>query len=319
MQTPEITDFLKVKCPENIFKCPENIFKCPENIFEIPLLLTKGQLYYIIDFEVISMQNKNKDLAENYVVKSNAIIQHARFQLSTQEQKIIAYMCSKINPRKPEQDIITFSVQEFIKVSGIQEQGNIYRAVKTAVDKLASRILWVWISNEEEMLIRWIDRAWINKGSGYIKIRIDPEMKPYLYDLKQRFTQYQLKNVLKMNSRYAIQLFELFKSYEYRKIVSVSVDRLKKFLMVDKIKTYEDFGRFKQQVLTVAINEINKHSDITVSYEVSGKEVRKITELTFFIKRKDNGQQPHNVLTDKAEEPDRSYDISFLDGIGLLD
>ena len=97
------------------------------------------------------------------------------------------------------------------------------------------------------------------------------------------------------------------------------VDKLKKFLMVDKVKTYENFGKFREKILTVAINEINKHSDITVSYEVSGKEVRKITELTFFIKRKDNGQQPHNVLTDKAEEPDRSYDISFLDGIGLLD
>ena len=45
---------------------------------------------------------------------------------------------------------------------------------------------------------------------------------------------------------------------------------------------------FTQQVLTVAINEINKYSDITVSYEVSGKEVRRITELTFFIERKDD-------------------------------
>ena len=61
------------------------------------------------------MQIKNKDLAERNVVKSNAIIQNARFELSTQEQKIIAYMCSKIDPRKPE-DIIFLSVQEFIKI-----------------------------------------------------------------------------------------------------------------------------------------------------------------------------------------------------------
>ena len=187
------------------------------------------------------------------------------------------------------------------------------------VDSLTDRKMWVEIEPNVEVTMRWVQRAWINKNNGQIKLEIDELMKPYLYDLKQRFTQYQLKNVLKMDSRYAIQLFELFKSYEYRKIVSVSVDRLKKFLMIDKIKSYDNFGVFKQQVLSVAINEINKYSDITITYEVSGKEVRKITELTFFIKRKDNGQQPHNVLTDKAEEPDRSYDISFLDGIGLLD
>ena len=43
---------------------------------------------------MISMQNKNtnEDLAERNVVKSNAIIQNARFELPTQEQKIIAYI-----------------------------------------------------------------------------------------------------------------------------------------------------------------------------------------------------------------------------------
>ena len=42
------------------------------------------------------MQNKNQKLAERNVVKSNAIIQNARFELPTQEQKIIAYICSKV-------------------------------------------------------------------------------------------------------------------------------------------------------------------------------------------------------------------------------
>ena len=304
---PEITAFLK--------------FNSPFRVFNSPLVLTKGELYYIIYFEVISMQNENKDLAERNVVKSNVVIQNARFELSTQEQKIIAYMCSKIDPRKPEEDIIFLSVQEFIQVCNIQEKGKIYRTVKEAINRLLSRVLWIWVSEKEEMSIKWIERAWINRGSGMIKIRIDPEMKPYLYDLKQRFTQYQLKNVLKMKSRYAIQLFELFKSYEYRKVVSVSLDRLKKFLMIDKIKTYEDFGKFREKVLTVAINEINKYSDITITYEVSGKVVRKITELTFFIERKDSGQpnRQSKLKAPKTDEPHASYDISILDGIGLLD
>ena len=311
---PEITAFLKVNSPFRVFNSPFRVF-------HNTLVLTKGELYYIIYFEVISMQNENKDLAERNVVKSNAIIQNARFELSIQEQKIIAYMCAKIDPHKPQEDIITLSVQEFIRICDIQEKGKIYRTVKETINKLLSRVLWIWVSEKEEMSIKWIERAWINRGSGIIKIKIDPEMKPYLYDLKQRFTQYQLKNVLKMNSRYAIQLFELFKSYEYRKVVSVSVDRLKKFLMIDKIKTYEDFGKFREKILTVAINEINRCSDITVSYEVSGKEVRRITELTFFIERKDNGQpdkQP-KPKAPKTDEPYASYDINFLDGIGLID
>ena len=266
------------------------------------------------------MQNKNtnKDLAERNVIKSNIVIQNARFELSTQEQKIIAYMCSKIDPRKPEEDVIFLSVQEFIGICGLKTQGGkIYSEVKETIGKLASRYLWVDLG-DKEVLVRWINTAEINKLSGFITVSIDPHMKPYLYDLKQRFTQYQLKNVLKMKSRYAIQLFELFKSYEYRKIVIASVDRLKKFLMVDKIKTYDDFGKFREKVLTVAIDEINEYSDITISYEVSGKIARKITELTFYIERKNNGQ-PKTKIKNKTDEPQRSYDISILDGVGLLD
>ena len=269
---------------------------------------------------MISMQNKNtnEDLAERNVVKSNAIIQNARFELPTQEQKIIAYICSKVTPYN--QDIsITVSVSEFIEICEIQSKGgNIYNRVKAVIDSLTDRKMWVEIEPNVEVTMRWVQRAWINKNNGQIKLELDELMKPYLYDLKQRFTQYQLKNILKMNSRYAIQLFELFKSYEYRKIVSVSVDKLKKFLMVDKVKTYENFGKFREKILTVAINEINKHSDITVSYEVSGKEVRKITELTFVIERKDNGQSKAKTKN-KTDEPNRSYDMSILDGIGLLD
>ena len=264
---------------------------------------------------MISMQNKSQGLAERKVIKSNAIIQNARFELTVQEQKIIAYICSKVTPNN--KDIsITISVSEFINICGIQSQGKVYNRVKEVVDGLTDRKMWVEIEPNVEVTMRWVQRAWINKNNGQIKLELDELMKPYLYDLKQRFTQYQLKNVLKMNSRYAVQLFELFKSYEYKNILIISVDRLKKFLMVDKIKTYDNFGRFKQQVLTVAINEINRCSDITISYEVSGKVVRKITELTFFIERKDNGQ---SKITDKTDEPHRSYDIEFLDGIGLLD
>ena len=315
MQIPEITAFLKIKCPLRIVRCPLRIVKCPLRIVKCPLILTKDQLYYILYFEVISMQNKNKSLAERKVIKSNAIIQNARFELTLQEQKIIAYICSKVTPNNKDTSI-TINVSEFIEICGIQSQGKVYQRVKAVVNGLTDRKMWVEIEPNVEVTMRWVQRAWINKNNGQIKLELDELMKPYLYDLKQRFTQYQLKNVLKMKSRYAVQLFELFKSYEYRKIFTVSVDRLKKLLMVDNIGTYENFGKFREKVLTVAINEINRCSDITISYEVSGKEVRKVSELTFFIEHKDNQK---SKTTNKTDEPNRSYDMSILDGIGLLD
>ena len=182
-----------------------------------------------------------QDTEKNSVKKNFAVLK-SRFELPVQGQKIIAYICLKIDPDDPEQEIITLSVQEFSKACGSQKQcGSVYHRTKEIINKLAECIL---VGESEKIPVQWIDRAWMNIGSGTVKIKIAPEMKPYFYELRQRITPSQLKNMLKMNSKYSIQLFELLKSCEHQKIASVRVDRLKKFLMIDKIKSYEDFGRF---------------------------------------------------------------------------
>ena len=214
------------------------------------------------------------------VVKSNDLIQKARFQLSLQEQKIILYLISKIKPN--DEDFIhqDFSIIDFCRVCGIDyNNGKNYKNVKDTIKVLSDKSVWLLVESGTETLVRWINKAWINKKAGIIKVRLDDDMKPYLLQLQARFTQYELFYTLAMRSQYSIRVYELLKSYEYKRIWIFDIDELKCLLSAEKYNRYPDFKRY---VLDISVREINDLSDLNVSYQVI-KVGRKFGKLEFVI------------------------------------
>ena len=92
-------------------------------------------------------------------------------------------------------------------------------------------------------------------------------MKPYLLQLKENFTRYELIYTLYFKSKYTIRLYELVNSIHYRELEEYrsvfSLEELRKALGGE---TYTEYRDFKRRVLDVAVNEINAHSDKQVSY-----------------------------------------------------
>lgn len=224
------------------------------------------------------------------VVKHNDIIQKARFNLTTQEQKIILFLISKINSTGEDLPDLWFDIKEFCEVCDINYHGN-YNFLRNSIKSLADKSIWVKqdvIYNgkieEEESLLRWFHDVYVYSRSGKIKVMFHDKMKPYLIGLIKNFTRYELLNILGMKSQYAIRLYELFKSYAFKNKISISLDDLKRMLMAEKL--YSNFFDFRKNVLNIAINEINRVSDINVSWEVSGRKGKKVTELVFRIKEK---------------------------------
>lgn len=234
--------------------------------------------------ETRELEYRMSTIRDYKVVKSNELIQKSRFQLSMQEQKIILYMISKIKP--DDEDFIEqdFSIIEFCKVCGIEtNSGKNYKNVKDAIKALADKSVWIMLDNGTETLIRWINKAWVNKKSGIIKIRLDDEMKPYLLQLQNNFTSYELLYTLAMKSQYSIRLYEILRSQEYkRKAVIFDIDELKRLLSAENYKRFPDFKRY---VLDIALREINNLSDLNVTYEII-KEGRRYAKLEFSIKLK---------------------------------
>lgn len=221
------------------------------------------------------------------VVKANELIQKSRFSLSLQQQKMVLYLISKIEPQDEDFKLYEFSIAEFCKVCGIDYQsGRNYELLKEQIKALRDKSLWVMLDNGEETTLSWIEKPYISKKNGIIKVRLDKDMKPYLLQLKKQFTSYELIWTLRFDSKYSTRLYELIKSIHYHEnqpyTRSYSLDELRKVLGAENYTVYQDF---KKRALLPAIEEVNKYSDKHIEYSVI-KNGRSVVGVEFTITTK---------------------------------
>jgi len=220
------------------------------------------------------------DARNKTVTKANELIQKSQFNLSLQQQKIVLYLISQITPHDDEFKLYEFSIQEFCRVCGIDEtNGKNYQDLKDAIKEIRDKSIWITLDTGRETTIAWIEKPYIDPGSGIIQIRLDKDMKPFLLQLKQNFTSYELLWTLHFKSKYTIRLYELVKSIHYHDLEPYekvyALEELKKLLNAETYKTYQTF---KERVLKRAVSEINRYSDQNLTYEAikSGRSVAKI-------------------------------------------
>jgi len=228
-------------------------------------------------------QNEIVESRNQLVVKSNTIIQKARFDLTTQEQKIILFLISKIKPEDEDFTNQRFDISEFCKVCGIDyDNGKNYKNIKETIKKLSTKNAWVELDEDVDVLLSWINGATIYKKSGIVKLRLSEDMKPFLLELKKNFTQYEILYTLAMKSQYSIRLYEILRSYAYKGRWIVEIEELKRMLTAE---TYERFPDFKRKVLDISMRELKTFSDLKVSYQII-KEGRRYAKIEFSIKQK---------------------------------
>lgn len=222
----------------------------------------------------------------NTVIKANSLIQRSRFSLSTQQQKIVLYIISMIEPEDEDFKLYEFKITEFCKVCGIDSQSDIYNILRTQIKTISDKSLWIELEDGTETIVRWIEKPYIDKHSGTIKIKLDNDMKPYLLQLKEKFTKYELIYTLNFKSKYSIRLYEYLKSIHYHKLKpytkTIPIDKFK--LLLDN--PYDDFKNFHTRVLQPAQKEINAYSDIIFNYELL-RQGRKVVSITITIESKD--------------------------------
>lgn len=217
-------------------------------------------------------ENIRIEQAREYkVVKDNKLIQNVtrrKYELSVLEQKVLGFILSLIKP--PENAISTpvyryeFDIRTFCKVCGIDyNSGTNYENIRNALKKLADNSFWIE-EDDEELLFQWITTPRIKKKSGKVIIKISDDVMPYLYNLQERFTTYELYQILALKGSYSIALYELFKSYAFRKKIIFSIDDIKKYLSIED--KYKEYKAFRRKIIEPAIKEINDFTDLEIKW-----------------------------------------------------
>jgi len=230
-----------------------------------------------------SKKSKYQAMRNYKIVKSNELIQKSKYELSAQEQKIIMYLISKVKPDDEAFVTMEFDIIEFCCVCGIDiKAGKNRKDILDAIKEIADKSIWVRLDEDRIKVLRWLNEPEVNERTGMMQVKLDDLLKPFLLKLEDNFTQFELIYTLAMRSKYSIRLYEILKSYEYKKSVSFSVDELKVLLNATNYGTYKNF---RVNAIDIAINEINDLSDLIVSYEAI-KVGRKFANIDFTIRLK---------------------------------
>jgi plasmid replication initiation protein len=265
---------------------------------------------------------------QELVVKSNRLIE-ASYRLTLNEQRIILYaICRCRDEQKglfPNEPIV-ITADAFAKQFPSIDKGHVYHQLKEAMDALYERSVTLYETDDDTGMeqvskTRWISKASYIDGAGRIKVVFTSDVIKYVTRLEAEFTSYQLEKVGNMTSAHAIRIYELLAQHREIGNRTLNLAWLRDTLQIGQDE-YKLTTNFIRKVIDVAVEQINKHSDLAVSYKPV-KTGRAITDFAFKIKERErktkatsapadqtyrikleaNGQQriPHPVTGDQEE------------------
>lgn len=252
--------------------------------------------------------SKQKVLADRdqIVAKSNDLIRKTRYSLSNQQQKIVLFCVSKIKPGDKVDTEYTLDIKDLAAACGwnIQDGGSYYDRVKEDLRELMKREFHIMPDGVERSW-SWIGDAEIREGNGTVTITFNKNLQPHLFELKERYTQFKLGNILAFRGRYSIRLYEILRSYITKnaidngeeKEITLSVEDLRYQL---DIKGYEKWNDLNKFVLRPSVMEINRLAeDINVSYQQISEHGRTISKVNFLITSAGLRQRTEAYITRK--------------------
>ncbi len=131
-----------------------------------------------------------------------------------------------------------------------------------------------------------------DKNNMYVKIQSEvyEEMVPI-----ESYCLLDLKMISEFNSGNTVRLYEIFKSYAFRKTITLTMDSLRKKLGFFKEGVYQEWKYFNAQVLKPAVKDINNHKEYDIEVIYSKK--RGVAEIEFsIITHKEQKQNNINIL-----------------------
>ena len=238
------------------------------------------------------------------VVKDNALI-NASYNLELTEQRLI--MLAIMNARESGHGITADSkleihASDYAKLFNVSIDAS-YKALREAVNNLFNRQFSYTAEYKKTGKVgivrsRWVSRIFYVDDLALLEITFAPDVVPLITRLEEHFTSYQAKQVAHLTSKYATRLYELLISWrEVGKVPQIEIGEFRNRLgLLDD--EYTAMHNFKKRVLEPSIQQINEHTDITVTYE-QHKKGRVISGFSFKLKQK---QQAKKVETNR--DPD---------------
>jgi plasmid replication initiation protein len=228
---------------------------------------------------------EQKPVKKQLIFQDNAITT-ARYSMSALEKNIMYMVMAQLGKNDPADRYYRIVAKDLMQRTNKEIR---YAEFKEATSRLREREITILKDNGNILQIGLISSAEYIQGAGVIEIGLDPKIRPYIFELKENFTSFELNMALSLNSKFSKRLYEMLAQFRSTGVLRISVLELKERLKLVDSKTgeeqYEKWSAFEKYVIKVAQKELEKHTDITFDYKLK-KTGKRFTDITFSIKQK---------------------------------
>ena len=266
-----------------------------------------------------------KEIEKRKIVEHNDLITSVA-KMDKTPLKIFELAVSCIDTdNPPKNNTIYLSKTElfsFFKVDDSNKHSRFKEAIMTLHQQSVFEIreMNVHKNKFEYRVISPLEETTWNDYNDIISMTFTKSIMPYLIELKTKFTQYALSDLVDLNSKYSIILYKWlsmnYNQYEHYSVKggrrteqvesyrnpSISMQELRE--MTDTVTDYKRFDHFETRVLKNAIEEIDTHTSFNVTYDKI-KKGRSIDSIVFHIEKKRMADDNSYKLGDKDYQDDK--------------
>ncbi|MDQ9019453.1 replication initiation protein [Acinetobacter rudis] len=226
------------------------------------------------------------------------------FKSMSVDEKRILIMASPVarNIDATEQDSILISAQQFAEECGIKVN-SAYKQIELASKKLVDRSFSYTNEKGKKVYSNWVIDATYEDAGVNLRFTAVVLMMLKILDKYNPYTRYKKDVVLKLKKDYSIDFYHLAKKSEKLGSFELTIDSM--FIEFGLPESYRDLRNLKRRVLKDPIDEINKYTDIDLTYEPI-KKGRSVVGFKFTVREKTK----HKTITVQGRDPN-TVDMFF--------
>jgi plasmid replication initiation protein len=251
--------------------------------------------------EIIDLEKNNFD-----VIKKNNSLVESKGAMTLHQAQFVSFMISLVKIEDEDFKDYEMPLNNLLQIMNVERKN--WKKLANTLRPLMQKVIVTQDDDEAISMCTLLSNFKIDNKNEYVTFRFDKDMKPLLLNLKSKFTQSSLKQILSFKSVYTIRFYEIIKKEigKQKKYVSdidkigfsFDVEELKEIMVgdynpkFDKVvypKAYAKYYDFKRKVIFPAQEELKEKSKYYFEFEEK-KLGRKVNKITFFVKHNESYQ-----------------------------
>jgi len=221
-------------------------------------------------------------MSKELEIRQHNALTNARYEYTELQLDLFFFIISKL--RKGDKDTVyKLDIMELSGLTGKRYNG---AYLHKATADMGSRMLEVEDDTEYRQLWMFQQIRYL-KGQGIIEFDLTRHVLPYLFELKNNFTSYELAAALRLTSKYAKRIYQFCSQWkDLGETKKYDLQDFKKMLGLldekgnEKMKQIKDF---RESVLDIAVKQINEHTELHISYKLE-KRGKAFKNVIFTVK-----------------------------------